>query len=66
MPALAHTLVGHLTRRAAFGRDFRMSAFRGLSLVSSQYQKNPELMGARQEPHQLSEATVRERPMLAA
>lgn len=40
------SLAGRLTRRAAFSRDSRMSAFRKLSWVASWFQKNPALVGA--------------------
>lgn len=43
----APTLVGHLTKRADFGRDFRMGAFVDLSWVLSHFQKNLASVGSR-------------------
>lgn len=48
--AFTPPLVGHLIKRAAFGRDFRMSVFMELSWVTSWLQKNPALVGAGRSP----------------
>lgn len=58
------TLVGHLTERAAFGTDFRISASSELSCCIPVPEKS-SLGGSKWEPHSHSEAATGEKILLA-